>query len=76
MIAFLRGAIVEKTADHVIVDTGGVGYQVAVADMSKDETKVLVRTYSDRSLGAYYFFDRESGDFTKLVDVSPWLDES
>jgi dipeptidyl aminopeptidase/acylaminoacyl peptidase len=52
------------------------GYQVAVADMSKDETKVLVRTYSDRSLGAYYFFDRESGDFTKLVDVSPWLDES
>jgi len=52
------------------------GYQVAVADMSKDETKVLVRTYSDRSLGAYYFFDRESGEFTKLVDVSPWLDES
>jgi len=52
------------------------GYQVTVADMSKDETKVLVRTYSDRSLGAYYFFDRESGEFTKLVDVSPWLDES
>jgi dipeptidyl aminopeptidase/acylaminoacyl peptidase len=52
------------------------GYQVAVADMSKDETKILVRTYSDRSLGAYYFFDRESGEFTKLVDVSPWLDES
>jgi dipeptidyl aminopeptidase/acylaminoacyl peptidase len=52
------------------------GYQVAVADMSRDETKVLVRTYSDRSLGAYYFFDRESGEFTKLVDVSPWLDES
>jgi dipeptidyl aminopeptidase/acylaminoacyl peptidase len=52
------------------------GYQIAVADMSKDETKVLVRTYSDRSLGAYYFLDRESGEFTKLVDVSPWLDES
>jgi len=52
------------------------GYQVAVANMSKDETKVLVRTYSDRSLGAYYFYDRESGDFKKLVDVSPWLDEN
>jgi len=52
------------------------GYEVAVANMSKDETKVLVRTYSDRSLGAYYFLDRESGDFHKLVDVSPWLDEN
>jgi dipeptidyl aminopeptidase/acylaminoacyl peptidase len=52
------------------------GYEVVVADMSKDETKVLVRTYSDRSLGAYYFFDRESGDFSKLADVSPWLDEN
>ncbi|MEE8425191.1 MAG: Holliday junction branch migration protein RuvA [Elusimicrobiota bacterium] len=31
MIAFVRGTIIEKAADHVIVDTGGVGYQVAVA---------------------------------------------
>jgi dipeptidyl aminopeptidase/acylaminoacyl peptidase len=52
------------------------GYQVAIADMSKDETKVLIRTYSDRSLGAYYFFDRETQEFSKLVDVSPWLDEN
>jgi dipeptidyl aminopeptidase/acylaminoacyl peptidase len=37
---------------------------------------VLVRTYSDRSLGAYYFYDRDGGDFQKLVDVSPWIDEN
>jgi len=52
------------------------GYQVAVTNMSKDETKIMIRTYSDRSLGAYYFHDLESGDFRKLVDVSPWIDEA
>ena len=43
--------------------------------MSKDETKVLVRTYSDNSRGAYYYFDKKNNDFKKLVDVSPWLNE-
>ena len=52
------------------------GYEVAVTHMSRDESKVLVRTYSDRSLGAYYFHDTGTGEFRKLVDVSPWLDES
>ena len=51
------------------------GYEVVVTDMSKDENKVLVRTYSDKSRGAYYYFDRENNDFKKLVDVSPWLNE-
>jgi dipeptidyl aminopeptidase/acylaminoacyl peptidase len=52
------------------------GYRVAVTNMNKEETKVLVRSYSDRSLGGYYFYDRENGDFRKLVDVSPWIDET
>jgi len=51
------------------------GYEVVVANMSRDETKVLVRTYSDRSLGAYYYLDRETDEFMKLADVSPWLNE-
>lgn len=51
------------------------GYEVIVASMSKDENKVLVRTFSDKSLGAYYYYDRDDNDFRKLVDVSPWLNE-
>jgi len=51
------------------------GYEVVVTDMSKDETKVLVRTYSDRSLGAYYYLDRSTNEFIKLADRSPWLKE-
>lgn len=52
------------------------GYEVVVVSRSRDERKVLVRTYSDRSLGAYYYHDLDSGDFRKLVDVSPWIDEA
>ena len=52
------------------------GYEVVVTDFSKDETKALVRTYSDRSLGAYYYLDRETDEFIKLADVSPWLNEA
>ncbi len=51
------------------------GYEVAVASMSRDESRVLVRTYSDRSLGAYYFYDTQTDDFMKLVDVAPWINE-
>ena len=56
------------------------GYEVVAADgrnlQSKDETRVLVRTYSDKSLGAYYYYDRVSGEFRKLAEVSPWLQEA
>ncbi|MDH4220325.1 MAG: S9 family peptidase [Candidatus Aminicenantes bacterium] len=52
------------------------GYEVRVYSMSKDETKVLVRTFSDRSLGGYYFLNRGTNEFMKLVEVSPWLNEA
>jgi len=41
---------------------------------------MIVRTYSDRSLGSYYFYqiDRQGNTikFFKITDVSPWLDEN
>ena len=51
------------------------GYEVAVTGNNKEEDKFLVRTYSDKSLGAYYFYDAKKKDLQKLVDVSPWLKE-
>jgi dipeptidyl aminopeptidase/acylaminoacyl peptidase len=50
-------------------------YEVVITSASKEEDKFLVRTYSDRSLGAYYFFDVKTDELTKLSEVSPWLDE-
>jgi dipeptidyl aminopeptidase/acylaminoacyl peptidase len=51
------------------------GYEIAITAMSKEEDKFMVRSYSDRSLGAYYFFDKKADTLTKIVEVSPWLDE-
>ena len=52
------------------------GYEITIADKNKNEDKFLIRTYSDRSLGSYYFYDKNSDALTKLTDVSPWLDEN
>ncbi|NND05556.1 MAG: S9 family peptidase [Saprospiraceae bacterium] len=51
------------------------GFEVGFASNSKDEHKFIIRTYSDRSLGAYYFFDAVSRELVKITDVSPWLHE-
>jgi dipeptidyl aminopeptidase/acylaminoacyl peptidase len=52
------------------------GYEVVVAGSNRKEDKILVRTYSDKSRGSYYYYDLTSKDFFKLADVSPWLDEN
>jgi dipeptidyl aminopeptidase/acylaminoacyl peptidase len=48
--------------------------EVVVTDMSKDERRVIVRTYTDVNMGGYYYFDRDAKDFRELAQVSPWLD--
>ena len=50
-------------------------YEVAVADMDDDERRVIVRTYSDRTRGTYYLFDRKDNSMSKLAELSPWLKE-
>lgn len=51
-------------------------YEVVVTNANKAEDKFLVRTYSDKSLGAYYFYDKTTDEIKKLADRSPWLDEN
>ncbi len=52
------------------------GYEVAITGMNKNEDIFIVRTYSDKSLGAYYIYDEHAGTIEKIADVSPWLDEN
>ncbi|MBI9110513.1 S9 family peptidase [Maridesulfovibrio ferrireducens] len=52
------------------------GYEVVVTGLNKDETQMVVRTYSDRSLGAGYIYDIPNKKLEKIADVSPWFDES
>jgi len=51
------------------------GYEVVVISADDDETVFVVRTFSDRSLGAFYLYDSHSGALTKLADRAPWLPE-
>lgn len=51
------------------------GYQVSIGNHNKAEDKFMIRTYSDKSRGAYYLYDKTSGEATKLADLSPWLNE-
>ena len=51
------------------------GYQVFKGSYNKAEDKFMVRTYSDRSRGAFYFYDKNTRELTKLADLSPWLNE-
>ena len=40
---------------------------------TKAEDKFIVRVYSDRSLGAYYIYDKTADKLTKIADIGPWL---
>jgi len=40
---------------------------------TKAEDKFIVRAYSDRSLGAYYIYDKTTDKLTKIADVGEWL---
>ena len=51
------------------------GYEVGITSFSKDETKAVVVTYSDKSRGTYYYYDISEDKLTDLGKVSPWLNE-
>ena len=51
-------------------------YEINIISRNRAEDKCMIRTYSDRSLGAYYFYDVNTEEFTKIVEVSPWIDEN
>jgi dipeptidyl aminopeptidase/acylaminoacyl peptidase len=52
------------------------GYEIGITNSDKAEEIFIVRTWSDRSLGAYYLYDFKNDVLKKLADLSPWLDEN
>ena len=51
------------------------GYEVALTSIDKAEEQFVVRTYSDKSRGAYYLFNANTGALKKWRELSPWLNE-
>jgi dipeptidyl aminopeptidase/acylaminoacyl peptidase len=52
------------------------GYDVYVVSSNKEEDTFIVRTISDRSLGAFYLYDTRSAALTKIADRNPWLKQA
>lgn len=51
-------------------------YEISIGSTDKAENKYIIRTYSDKSLGSYYLYDKVSDKLSKIADVSPWIDET
>lgn len=51
------------------------GYEITLLGADREETKLLLRSYGDKSIGAYYLYDRNTQKLVKLSDISPWLEE-
>jgi dipeptidyl aminopeptidase/acylaminoacyl peptidase len=65
----------ERRSLQDVLDAKFPGYDVAVTDMDDDERRVILATFSDRSRGTYYLYDRQTEKLEKLADLAPWLKE-
>jgi dipeptidyl aminopeptidase/acylaminoacyl peptidase len=45
-------------------------------DRDKNEENYIIRTYNDRTPGAYYLFSKSTRQLEKIAEVAPWLDEN
>ncbi|MEI6883998.1 MAG: S9 family peptidase [Bacteroidota bacterium] len=61
----------KKIYDRVQKEVGNLNVNIPWA--TKAEDKFIVRVYSDRSLGAYYIYDKTADKLTKIADIGPWL---
>ncbi|MBM77413.1 MAG: S9 family peptidase [Crocinitomicaceae bacterium] len=52
------------------------GYEIGITGINDDENIFIVRTYSDKSLGAYFIYNSAEDKMDKIVEVSPWIDEN
>ena len=64
---------IKKMFDKLKLKLGD--YQIDLASENKDETKFIVRTSSDKTHGAYYFYDSETDELNMIESISPWIKE-
>jgi len=79
MIAFLKGRLIQKTPQTVIVDVGGVGYCVSVPlstyfKLGEENGGIELHVHThltDNALSLFGFSTREEKDlFLKLINIS------
>jgi dipeptidyl aminopeptidase/acylaminoacyl peptidase len=69
-VAFFDEALarVQKAIDATFPDA------VNVLTWSRDRSRFIVFSYSDRSPGSFYLFDAKAGRMQWLADVMPWIE--
>lgn len=50
-------------------------HRVSMADCDKSERHLLLYAGSDRTRGAYYYYDTEEDKPVKIAELAPWMDE-
>lgn len=78
MIAFLRGKLVHKEPTHVLIDVGGIGYQVSISlntfSEIKDREDIRLLTYMHVREDAHVLFgfasEAEKNMFLNLISVN------
>ncbi len=50
-------------------------YEIRIISENLNEDMFIVRTFSDKTRGSYYFFDYKNNNLIKLHDIAPWLNE-
>ncbi|MFZ4463101.1 MAG: S9 family peptidase [Bacteroidales bacterium] len=66
----------ETKATFAKIEAQLPGYELGITGVDKAEENYIVRTYSDRSLGAFYIYEKSKDKLTKIQEVSPWIDEN
>ena len=49
------------------------GYEISIADWSKDLTKFVVYAGNEKDPGGVYFFDVSKGSLSEITQYAPWL---
>jgi dipeptidyl aminopeptidase/acylaminoacyl peptidase len=65
----------ERKAMHTKLQQEFPEMEIYFVSRNDDEDKFIIRTHSDKSLGAYSLFDKVSGELTFMGNPAPWLDE-
>ena len=50
------------------------GFALNIFSENREETVFLIRTYSDRSRGGYYTYNKITKELNEIAQISPWLD--
>jgi len=64
----------KATFDKIASKVSNIPFGISAENRA--ENMFIVRTYSDKTRGAYYLYDVEKDVLTHIADVSPWLDEN